>query len=158
MSLYAKLGFEVREPFAAMQGDPLALQIPGRAVRRATRKDVVPCSALCSRVHGHNRAGEFQDAVDQAAASVVERDGRITGYTTGIGLFAHPVAETNQDLIALISAAERFSGTGFLVPLRNTELLCWCLRHGLQVVYTLNLMTVGFYQEPRGAFLASIGY
>jgi hypothetical protein len=33
-------------------------------------------------------------------ARLVERGGRITGYSTGIGQFAHAVAETRDDLIA----------------------------------------------------------
>ena len=158
MSLYAKLGFDVREQFAAMQGDPLALQIEGYTVRPATDADLPACSALCVRVHGHDRRGEFEDAVAQRTARVVERHGRITGYTTGIGFFAHSVAETNDDIAALIGAAEEFPGAGFLVPMRNTELLRWCLGHGLRVTYMMNLMTMGLYQEPRGAFLASVGY
>jgi hypothetical protein len=34
--------------------------------------------------------------------------------------------------------------------------LRWCLSHGLRVVQPLTLMTKGFYQEPKGAFLSSI--
>ena len=59
---------------------------------------------------------------------------------------------------ALIGAAERFDGPGFLVPMRNTELLRWCLGRRLRVSYMMNLMTIGLYQEPRGAFLASVVY
>jgi hypothetical protein len=158
MSLYAKLGFDIREPFAAMQGVPLGLEIPGYRVRAATGADLVACNALCMRVHGHDRAGELRDALAQGTAKVVERDGRLTGYTTGIAFFAHSVAETNDDLQALIGAADRFDGPGFLVPMRNTELLRWCLSHNLRVFYVMNLMTIGLYQEPRGAFLASVLY
>jgi GNAT superfamily N-acetyltransferase len=158
MSLYATLGFDIREPFAVMQGDPLVLQIPGYAVRPATDADLSACNALCSRAHGHDRGGEVHDALAQQAARVVERHGRITGYTTGIGFFAHSVAETNDDLCALIGAADQFPGPGFLVPMRNTELLRWCLGHRLRVVHMMNLMTIGLYQEPRGAFLASVIY
>ncbi len=158
MSLYAKLGFDIREPFAVMQGDPLALDIPGYTVRPATDADVQVCNALCSHVHGHDRAGELRDAVAQGTASVLERHGRITGYTTGIALFGHSVAETNDDLAALIGAAEAFAGPGFLVPMRNTNLLRWCLGHRLRVVSMMNLMTIGLYQEPRGAYLASVLY
>jgi hypothetical protein len=158
MSLYAKLGFDVQEPFAAMQGDPLALQIPGYEVRAASAADLDACNALCVRVHGHDRGGELRDSLAQGAAQVVERGGRITGYTTGIAFFAHSVAETNDDLHALIGAAEAFPGPGFLVPMRNTELLRWCLAQGLRVFYVMNLMTIGLYSEPRGAFLASVLY
>jgi len=158
MSLYATLGFDIREPFAVMQGSPLALEIPGYTVRPATDADVEVCNALCTKVHGHDRGGELRDALAQGSASVVERLGRITGYTTGIALFGHSIAETNDDLTALIGAAEAFAGPGFLVPLRNTDLLRWCLGHRLRVVSMMNLMTIGLYQEPRGAFLASVLY
>jgi hypothetical protein len=109
-------------------------------------------------VHGHDRGGELRDALAAGTARVVERGGRITGYTTGIAFFAHSVAETNDDLQALIGVAEAFPGPGFLVPMRNTELLRWCLAQGLRVFYVMNLMTIGLYQEPRGAFLASVLY
>ena len=87
---------------------------------------------------------------------MVERQGRVAGYTTGLAFFGHTVAETNDDLQALIGAAERFDGPGFLVPMRNTELLRWCLARGLRVFYVMNLLTIRLYQEPRGAFLASV--
>jgi predicted N-acetyltransferase YhbS len=158
MSLYTKLGFDIREPVAAVQGSALALTLHGYAVRTATEPDLEACNALCRRVLGHDRNGELVEAIAESSAKVVKRQGRISGYTTGIGQFAHSVAETNDDLAALIGAAEEFSGTGFLVPLRNTELLRWCLQHDLRVVYMGNLMTIGLYQEPRGAFLPSILY
>jgi predicted N-acetyltransferase YhbS len=158
MCLYAKLGFDVREPFAVMQGKPLGLTVPGCVVRPATDADAQACDAVCVSVHGHDRGGEVRDAIAQGTARVVERHGRITGYTTGVALFGHSIAETNDDLAALIGAAEEFGGPGFLVPLPNTELLRWCLAHELQVVSMMNLMTIGLYQEPRGAFLASVLY
>jgi predicted N-acetyltransferase YhbS len=158
MCLYAKLGFDVQEPFAVMQGDALGFELPGYAVRDATEADVMACDALCVRVHGHDRGGEVRDAVTQGTARVVERHGRITGYTTGVAFFGHSIAETNDDMVALIGAAEMFAGPGFLLPLRNTELLRWCLARGLRVVFMMNLMTIGLYQEPRGASLASVLY
>jgi hypothetical protein len=68
------------------------------------------------------------------------------------------VADSNAELQALIGAAEEFAGPGFLLPTRNTELFRWCLRHGLQVVEPLTLMSLGLYNEPAGAFLPSILY
>lgn len=158
MCLYATLGFDVREPIAVMQGEPLSLRIPGYHVRGATAADVEACNAVCLRVHGHERRGELSEALAQGTAKVVERGGRVTGYTTGVSFHAHSVAETNDDLQALIGAAEAFPGPGFLVPMRNPGLLRWCLAHGLRPVLVLNLMTIGLYSEPRGAFLASVWY
>jgi predicted N-acetyltransferase YhbS len=158
MSLYTKLGFQTREPLAAIQGNPLSLHLKGFNVRDARDADVGECNGLCAQVHGHDRGGELRDGIAQESAKVVERDGRITGYTTGIGFVGHSVAVSNDDLMALIASADEFSWNGFLVPLRNADLLRWCFERGLRVVYLLNLMALGFYQEPRGPFLASIGY
>jgi GNAT superfamily N-acetyltransferase len=158
LSLYTKLGFDVRETFAAMTGAPLGLTLPGYAVRAGTPDDAAACDALCLRVHGHDRAGELHPALTKGRARVVERLGRITGYTTGIGYFGHAVAETNDDLIALIGDAPDFGRPGFIVPLGNAELFRWCLAHGLRVFFVQNLMAIGLYQEPRGAYLPSVGY
>ena len=158
VSLYAKLGFEVRESLAAIHGSPLRIAIPGYPVRTATRDDAAACNALCVAVHGHDRAGELRDALAAGSARVVERLGRITGYTTGIGYFSHTVAETSDDIEALIGAADDFGRPGFIVPLRNAQLFRWCLAHGLKVFFVMKLMTIGLYQEPEGAWLPSVGY
>ncbi len=156
LALYTKLGFNVREPLSTMQGPALRLQIPGYAVRPATDKDLEACNELCLRVHGHDRGPELLDAIRQGTATVVEQGEQITGYSTSIGFIGHTVAETNRDLQALIGAAESFFGPGFLLPTRNSELLRWCLEHGLKVVQPMTLMTIGLYNEPEGAFLPSV--
>lgn len=157
LSLYTKLGFDPREPLSCIQGPPIA-GIPGYRVRSATESDLAACNQLCLRVHGHTRDGEVRDAIRQGTAVVVEQNGRITGYATGIAFFAHAVGETNNDLKALIAAAPTFGGTGFLVPTRNGELLRWCLTNGLRIVQPMTLMSLGLYNEPQGAYLPSILY
>jgi GNAT superfamily N-acetyltransferase len=158
LSLYTKLGFDVREHLSCMQGPALNEQIPGYPVRTAAERDLEACDRLCIRVHGHHRGGELRDALKPGAATVVERAGRITGYATQIAFFAHAVAETNDDLKALIGAAKSFEGPGFLVPSRNGELMRWCLGKGLRVTQPLTLMTMGLYNEPAGAYLPSVLY
>jgi hypothetical protein len=158
LSLYTKLGYEVREPVACLQGSALNLTLPGMHVRAATESDFEPCNRLCHEAHGHDRAGELRDAIGRGMATVVQRDGRITGYATIIGFFGHAVGETNHDLEALIGAAKEFAGPGFLLPMRNSELFRWCLERGLRVVQTLTLMTKGSYTDPMRPFLPSILY
>ena len=158
LCLYTKLGFAVREPIANFQGPALNFALPGYAVRAATEADETACNQLCVAVHGHDRGGELRDAVAQGTALVVERTGRITGYTTALAFFGHTVGETDDDLKALIGAAPAFGGPGFLLPSRNAELFRWCLGHGLRMVQPLTLMTIGLYNEPQGAYLPSILY
>lgn len=158
LSLYSKLGFFAREPLTVFQGPPLNQQLPGYLVRAATRDDLGACDDLCLSIHGHDRHTEVAQAISDGAATVVEHDGRITGYATRIGFFAHAVGRTNEELKALIGAAGAFDGPGFLLPTRNAELLRWCLAHGLRMVQPMTLMSRGLYQKPAGAFLPSILY
>jgi predicted N-acetyltransferase YhbS len=158
LSLYAKLGFRVRGLLACMQGDPLGVEIPGYHVRPATTDDLIACADVCRAVHGHDRTGELADAVGQGGALVVEHDGRITGYASGVAFFHHAVGESNEDLKALIGAAGEIGGSGILVPAENSELFEWCLAHGLRVVQPMTLMSTGLYVTPQGAFLPSILY
>ena len=158
LSLYTKLGFAAQEPLAVLQGQPLGSNVDRDDVRPATVADMDAANELCRRVHGHDRANELRHAIGEGAVTVVEHEGRLTGYATGIGFFSHAVGETTEDLKALIAAASAFSGPGFLLPMRNTELLRWCLEQGLRVVQPMTLMSVGPYQEPQGAFLPSILY
>ena len=158
LSLYAKLGYDVREHLACMQGNPLGISIQAHVVRPATEADFDSCNQLCRNVHGHDRAGELKDAVAKGSATVVEHDGRISGYATVIGFFGHAVGETNKDLKALVGAAKEFAGPGLLLPTRNGELFRWCLTNDLRIAQPMTLMSKGLYNEPSGAFLPSILY
>jgi N-acetylglutamate synthase-like GNAT family acetyltransferase len=158
LSLYAKLDYDVREHLACMQGPPPSLAIEGHVVRLATEDDLDSCNRLCRKIHGHDRGGELHDAIGQGSASVVEHDGRVTGYATIVGFFGHACGESNDDLKALIGAAKEFVGPGFLLPTRNGDLFRWCLTNGMRVTQPMTLMSKGLYNEPAGAFLPSILY
>ena len=158
LGLYTKLGFNVREPLANLQGQPLGLTIPNRIVRSVVEADLAACNQICYSIHGHDRAGELKGAVERGTATLVEYDGRVSGYATEIGFFGHAVGENNEDLKALIGAAKELAGSGFYVPMRNAELLRWCLKHGLRIIQPETLMSLGLYNEPAGAFLPSALY
>ena len=158
LSLYAKLGFTVRDFVTRVTGAPLALQLPRYTVRPATLADLAACDQVCRRVHGHDRSGELRDAIAQGSATVVEHEGHLSGYATMISAAGHAVGETTEAVQALIGAAPAFERGGFLVPLRNEALFRWCLTVGLRVAVPQTLMSRGFYQEPVGAFLPSVLY
>jgi hypothetical protein len=105
LCLYSKLGFRTREPLSIMRGAPPKIKMSGYDVRPAREGDVAACNALFRAVHGHTRAGEVAEAVREGTATVVERLGRLNGYATAIGFFAHAVSEANEDMIALMAAA-----------------------------------------------------
>jgi len=156
LSLYASLGFDVREPLSCMQGRTRQRAVGGCAVRPASPVDIDHCNALSRRVHGFDRGSELAAAVGQGTAIVVERDARITGYASSLSFFGHATAETNSDLQALMSSADSFARPGILVPSRNSVLFQWCLANGLRVVQPMTLMSLGLYNVPEGPWLPSI--
>lgn len=158
LSLYTKLGFHTQEPLSTIQGPAIGVEMPGRPVRPANEADLKACNQLCVSLHGFNRGTELLDAIKEGTATIVQHNGRITGYATMVGFFGHAIGENNEDLKALIGAATLFPGPGFLLPTRNSELLRWCLENKLRIVQPMTLMTMGLYQNPRGPFLPSVIY
>jgi len=156
LSLYAGLGFDIREPLSCMQGRTAQRSVAGSTVRKAESADLEACNALSHRVHGFDRGADLAHAIEQGSAKVVERGGGITGYASDLAFFGHATAASNQDMQALIVSVESFGGPGILVPSRNAELFRWCLVNGLRVTQPMTLMTSGLYNDPTGAYLPSI--
>jgi GNAT superfamily N-acetyltransferase len=158
LSLYAGLGFEIREPLACMQGRIRQQDASACSVRSARPDDLAACNAVSLQVHGFDRGRELAQGIERGTARVVERAGRVTGYASDLAFFGHSTAETNADMQALIASAESFGGPGILVPTRNGLLFRWCLANGLRVVQPMTLMSVGLYNEPAGAWLPSVSF
>lgn len=162
LSLYASLGFEVREPFAVVTGRPRARPTPATLVRTMTEEDLDACNALCARVHGFTRGTELGDALRFLSPMVIERDGRLTGYLTASTFWIanHAVAETENDMKALILGAAVVvdDPLSFLLPVRQANLWRWCLDEGFRATKPMTLMTIGDYQPPQGSYMPSVFY
>jgi hypothetical protein len=156
LSLYTKLGFDVREPLLTVNGTVARTAFPGYEVRPAGEGDVDACNTLCREVHGHDRRAELLFGIAGKTARVVHRHGTLAGYCSDVGFFGHMVALDNDSLCALIAAAPQISGPGFLLPSRNSEVLRWCLAQGLRVIHPMTLMSRGLYTQPRLPFVPSI--
>ncbi len=131
-------------------------------VRAMTEADLGEAEALCVRVHKYPRTGELRDALRGLAPYVALRDGRITAYVTAVANWHlnHGVAETEADLQDVITGASRLAGEPFslLLPIRQAALHRWSLQQGMRMVKPMTLMTMGDYQEPRGAWYPSVLY
>ncbi|MBI03262.1 MAG: GNAT family N-acetyltransferase [Acidimicrobiaceae bacterium] len=156
MALYLKQGFEIREPLAAMRGTLRRLDVPDHHVRAVEISDLEECRELCQFTQGFSRNWELQDAISAGNAFLAELGGRVSAYTTNIGFGGHTVGRDSAAVMALVSAADRIRGSGFLLPLRSTDLLMWCLKQGLRIEQPLSLMSRGSYREPQGVVLPSI--
>ena len=160
MSLYASLGFEVKEPIAIMAGRARDAKAP-QGLRRMTETDLPACGELCARVHGLKRTNELRDALKMFEPQVLERGGRIVAYASSppMWLINHTLAETQADLESLIEGLSATRDTVLLfVPSRQSALFRWCLSRGLRFIKPATLMTTGEYQDPRGAWTPSVLY
>jgi predicted N-acetyltransferase YhbS len=162
VSLYASLGFEVKEPLLHLVGTPRGPVPWGVAVRPMTRADIPACDAVCEATHGITRHHELEQALSQFGPMVVERGGRITGYATAPNqwLMNHGMAETEADLMALLtgSAAATRQPVSLLLPNRLTSLFRLALEAGMRVIQPMTLMAKGAYREPRGCWFPSVLY
>jgi predicted N-acetyltransferase YhbS len=161
LSLYASLGFDVKEPVVVISGKPRSEPVGGGDVRPITEDDLEHCEALCKKVHGFERTNELRDAMQAFAPFVAIREGRITAYASNVTFWpmAHGVAESDEDMKALLlgAAAAVEDPIAFLVPLRS-GLFRWCLAEGLRLVKPMNLMAVGEYHEPSGSWFPNVLY
>lgn len=162
LSLYASLGFEVREPLLLMTGRPAGEAPAGTAVRPMTMEDLDACDALCMRVHGVTRRHELADAVRLLAPLLAEREGRVTAYMTAptFWIANHGVAESHDDLRNLMLAAAAFHNAplSLLLPTRQAALVRWCLSVGMRAVKPMTLMTIGQFRDPDGSYFPSVMY
>jgi GNAT superfamily N-acetyltransferase len=159
ISLYASLGFDVREPIGMMRAGPPAE--PDGAVRRVRGGDLPALEELCVRFYKTSRRNELAIWIGCGFPVLVhETHGRIRGYLIP-GKLGHGVAETDAAALALISQIPHYAGPGgdtFFCPLRNTSLYRAALKSGCRLSKIMTLMTLGPYEEPAPVWLPSIAY
>lgn len=162
MSLYASLGFDIKEPLVVMRGKPRNIHSADVEVRPMEAADLTECAALCQKVHGFDRLNELTDTRPMFGSLVLIRAGKIKAYMAAptFWILNHSVAETQHDLQDLIlgAASAVNDPLSFLLPTRQADLFRWCLAEGLKIVKPMSLMSMGEYNEPKGAYLTSVGY
>ena len=158
LCLYTKLGFRTREPVSVLQGKPLRAKISGLRSsssdgrRRGRLRQGLPSGPWVRSRLRITRRGQPERRIGRRTSRAYHR------LHDRDCFFGHSVAETNQDLMALIGAAPEFGGPGFLLPTRNHEVFKWCLEAGLKLASQMTLMTMGLYNEPTGPYLPSALY
>jgi len=162
ISLYASLGFEVKEPLLLMRGKPNDKPSPGVEVRPLKSEDLDECAELCKRVHGFEDLNELKDALQGLSPLVALREGHIAAYAVAVTSSSrnHAVADTDEDMEALLlgAAAMISEPLSFLLPVRQASFFRWCLSEGFRAVMPMTLMTMGKYQKPEGCYLPSVLY
>jgi uncharacterized protein YjbI with pentapeptide repeats len=158
MSLYASLGFSVKAALALVQIAPAEQTDP--TIRTGGSEDLPRIGELSARLYHVDRRGDVEAAMKQGLSPLVrERDGRITGYFVPT-ILGHGVAETNADAIALMRQAARDLPEHFarcFCPL-DGSLYREAAAQGCRAIKMGNLMALGPYEQPEGAWLPSVLY
>jgi ribosomal protein S18 acetylase RimI-like enzyme len=157
LSLYASVGFEVKEAAALMQAVPAA--VTDESVRPVAVTDLPAIEELSKRIHKHSRRNEVAAAAPYGFATFVrEGQGRITGYLIP-GLFGHGAAETQEDALALIGEAARrlpSESARFFCPLSQASFFRQALSAGCRVIKVMNYMAMGRYERPNEVWMPSV--
>ncbi len=158
LSLYASLGFDTKHPVSLML--PAPASTPDETIRPVTDQDLDAVEELSRSIYrvsrrnevaGHLRGGPFQPFLR-------ERSGRVAGYFI-LGMPGHGVAETEDDMVALVGEAARQTPPAFhrvLCPLTEGTLYRKLLAAGCRNIKVMNLMALGPYEEPDGVWLPSV--
>jgi len=118
LSLYAKLGSRSVTCSPACRAPTGGRDFRLR-VRRATIADIEACTAVCRRVHGHDRAGEVRDALVQGTALVVRARWANQRLRHRPGVLRPCRRDSNEDLKALI-----------MVPMPSAAPASWLVIEG----------------------------
>lgn len=157
LSLYASLGFDVKEAAAFMQAAPAAEA--DESVRPVAVNDLPAIDELSKRIYKSSRRNEVAAAAPYGfAAFLREQQGRITGYLIP-GIFGHGVAETEEDALALIGeAARRLEPplARFFCPLSEAGFFRQALKAGCRVIKVMNYMAIGRYEPPTEVWMPSV--
>src|SRR6266542_2988001 len=157
LALYASLGFDTKEPVAVMQPTP-GEQID-ESVRPVTEADLEVVEELSQRIYRVSRRNEVASGITGPFRPFLrERSGRVAGYYTP-GIAGHGVAETEDDLVVLVRETARQMPPDFhrvLCPLTEGSLYRKLLAAGCRNIKAMNLMALGPYERPDGAWLPSV--
>lgn len=159
LSLYASLGFEVREPIALLKCP--AFSTYDDSVREARESDLPVLERLCVQHYKTNRRNELAVWFKKGFPLIVrEQEGRICGYLMP-GHLGHGVADSEPTALAMVSQVHRYvwKNLDFIFcPLRNTSFYRALLKLGCRLTKVMTLMTLGPYEEPEGIWLPSVVY
>jgi len=157
LSLYASVGFAWRDSAALMRINPATGD--DASIRPLTSDDLTWVETLSRQTYGFSRAGDAgQLLAGKFPGFIREQNGRAVGYFIA-SLFGHAGAESDDDLLALVSHAGRHLPPPlqvFICPLSNDALYRRALGMGHRTVKVLSYMSLGEYEPPHGAFLPSI--
>jgi predicted N-acetyltransferase YhbS len=159
LSLYASLGFDTKHAVALMQ--PAPSEQADDSVRPAANSDLDSVDEISRRIYKVSRRNEVASSLTGPFRPFLrERAGRVVGYYS-LGIGGHGVAETEDDLLALVLEAARQTPAEFhrvLCPLTEGSLYRSFLAAGFQNVKVMNLMAYGPYDDPDGAWVPSVLY
>jgi len=159
LSLYASLGFDVKDSVALMQSTPAAEA--DNNVRSIAEPDLPAIEEISKRIYKNSRRNEVAAAAPYGfAAFLRERQGRVTGYLLP-GNFGHGVAETEEDALALVGEAARHlppEAARFFCPLSEGSFYRKALQAGCRAIKVMNYMVLGPYEHPDEVWMPSVLY
>jgi predicted N-acetyltransferase YhbS len=158
-SLYASLGFDMKETVMLMQAQ--AASGPDNRIRPASPLDLPEMDQLSRRLYKTSRQNEISAALTWGIPVFIrEVEERVTGYLIP-GILGHGVMETDEDALALITESARHLPKGqarFFFPLKLTSLYRKLLQRGCRAIKMNTLMAIGPYESPGGIWMPSVLY
>ncbi len=163
-SLYAAMGFDVKDGIALFAGAPKPDDEIQDAVRDYRPDDLDALDRLCRDVLGYSRRNDIERMAVFAPPAIVERAGKVAGYALRFpgdtAIVGHAAAVDFAAMRDLIVGTTRATGgkLQFLVPYAQGDLIRWCLAGRFRLKELQNYMVLGDYEAPSGYWMPSAFY
>lgn len=163
LSLYTSIGFTVQEPIALMEVIPAGKADP--TVRPLTLADLDAADALCRDVYKVSRKNELAATIQFGPGMGCVPHGKFEGgrITASLipGFFGYSVGVSNEALLETAQQAARVCPPPLhriMIPTRNGDLFRQALKRGFKSIKVMNMMSIGPFDSPAGAWASSVTY
>jgi hypothetical protein len=163
LSLYTSVGYTVQEAIVLMEVVPA--KHADATVRPLTLADLDAADALCRSVYKVSRRNELAATIQHGPSMGCVPHGKFEGgrITASLipGFFGYSVGASNEALLETAQQAARVSPPPLhriMIPARNGDLFRAALKRGFKSIKVMNMMSIGPFDSPTGAWTPSVTY
>jgi GNAT superfamily N-acetyltransferase len=163
LSLYTSLGFTVQEPMVLMEVQPAASG--DGAIRPLAAVDIMQADDLTRRIYKVSRRNELAMMIQEGPAAGATphgsfRHGELEAFLIP-GFLGFGVGKSDSGLLALaqhIASVSPPHAHRLFVPARRGDMDRDALKRGFKSLKVMQLMSIGPFETPEGAWCSSVAY
>jgi len=171
--LYIKMGFQAKEMLSVFkkaeeEQEEEEIEDKNFELFKMTEQDAEACNEMFQQCNGSSRLNEIKWCLNTSISEDVvphivreKASGKLVGYTLGLCLDGHSVAENEDVMKFIILNARKISKNDpsiLLMPRLFPNIAEWLLTRGYTIMRCSTLMCKGKYSDPKKFYIPTIVY